>query len=73
MKITRIGHWDPAKDTLPRPHLPRPARFDVFLVAGAAFGTLGFYLVWPPLAPLFLAAVLFVLAALVDRRTEVAP
>ena len=44
-------------------------RFDVLCLAASALGAWGWYLVWPPLAPLFLAAVLFVLAALVDRRT----
>jgi hypothetical protein len=49
------------------------SRFDVLCIAGAALGAGGFYLVWPPLAPLFLAAVAFVLAALVDQRSEAPP
>ena len=40
---------------------------DVLLVLGTATGAFGFYLIWPPLAPLFLGAVCLFLANLAWR------
>ena len=42
-----------------------------FIVGGATLGTIGFGLVWPPLAPLFLAGVAFGYAAFIHSQTIV--
>ena len=43
--------------------------FDRLVLLGAAFGAVGFGLIWFPLGLLFLAAVALTLAAVIDRRT----
>jgi hypothetical protein len=55
--------------------MSRLSPFDRLVLAGTVTGAVGFAFVWLALAPLFLAAVAFVLAFWIDRRTppEVAP
>ena len=48
----------------------RPDRFDTLTLITTASGTAGCWLIWPPLAFLFVAAVAGILAAVVDRRTS---
>lgn len=53
--------------------MKRPDRFDALLLAGTATGAVSLWFVWPPLAGIFVTAVAFVLAAVIDRRTIVRP
>lgn len=56
----------------------RLSPFDRLVLLGTLCGSVGLALVWLPLAPIFLAAVAFTLATIIDLRTppkppEVAP
>jgi hypothetical protein len=51
--------------------MKRLDRFDMLTLICTASGTAGCWLIWPPLALLFVAAVAGILAAVVDRRTVV--
>lgn len=49
--------------------MKRLSPFDRLVLAGTACGTVGFALIWFPMAFLFVAVVSFVLAVVIDMRT----